>query len=206
MCYMIKTFIKHDKLHTTLDNLHNWELNPREISDQGKERLKKQVQSLGQYKPLLVTKDGTVIGGNMRLKVYNELEKQDIWVSIIEIKEKEGKYKAFIDNEEQEKTFDSEKQVMLEYSLSDNDRAGFYVEDLTVSLSKELNIDLEMYSIDIANPKLISDLEKKIEENQDEMNFKPLYQVVIEAENEIEQKEIYEKINNLGYKCKTLTL
>jgi len=203
---MIKTFIKHDKLHTTLDNLHNWELNPREISDQGKERLKKQVQSLGQYKPLLVTKDGTVIGGNMRLKVYNELEKQDIWVSIIEIKEKEEKYKVFIDNEEQEKTFDSEKQAMLEYSLSDNDRAGFYVEDLTISLSKELNIDLEMYSIDIANPKLISDLEKKIEENQDEMNFKALYQVVIEAENEIEQEEIYEKINNLGYKCKTLTL
>lgn len=48
------------------------------------ERLKKQIQKLGQYKPLLITKDGTVLGGNMRLKAYQELGIENVWVNVVD--------------------------------------------------------------------------------------------------------------------------
>lgn len=36
-----------------------------------------------QYKPLLITEDGTVLDGNMRLRAYRELGFKDIWVSVV---------------------------------------------------------------------------------------------------------------------------
>lgn len=56
-----------------ISELKNWDKNPRGIKKDDFERLKKQIQKLGQYKPLLITEDGTVLGGNMRLKAYKEL-------------------------------------------------------------------------------------------------------------------------------------
>ena len=88
-----------------LSTLKNWDKNPRSIKDKDFQRLKKQIQKLGQYKPLIITQEGVVLGGNMRLRAYRELGLKDIWVSIIDASTEEKK---------------------LEYALSDNDRAGFY--------------------------------------------------------------------------------
>lgn len=106
-----------DKLTWKIDKLRNWDKNPRSISDKGFERLKKQIQTLGMYKPLLVTEDGTVLGGNMRLRAYRELGIKDVWVSVVDAPTEEKK---------------------LEYALSDNDRAGFYDDDLLANLTAEL--------------------------------------------------------------------
>ena len=51
--------------------IDNWENNPRNIEKKDFERLKKQIQDLGIYKPLLCEKSGDryiTLGGNMRLK------------------------------------------------------------------------------------------------------------------------------------------
>ena len=96
-----------------LSALKNWDKNPRSIKDKDYERLKTQIRDLGQYKPLLITEDGTVLGGNMRLRAYKELGIEDIWVSVVDAPTEEKK---------------------LEYALSDNDRAGYYDEDLLANL------------------------------------------------------------------------
>lgn len=121
-----------------IDELHNWEKNPRSISEKGFERLKKQIQTLGMYKPLLVTEDGTVLGGNMRLRAYRELGIKDVWVSVVDAPTEEKK---------------------LEYALSDNDRAGFYDDDLLANLTGELpDFNWGDYSVDLKEPTNLADL------------------------------------------------
>lgn len=120
-----------------IDRLKNWDKNPRSITKDDFERLKQQLQKLGQYKPLLVTPDGIVLGGNMRLRAYRELGINDIWVSVVEPK-----------NEDE----------MLEYALSDNDRAGIYDEQQLAELVSEANIDLSLYKVDLGAPSTLAEL------------------------------------------------
>lgn len=115
-----------------------WEDNPRNIKPKDFERLKKQIQELGQYKPLLITEDGTVIGGNMRLRAYMDLGIEDIWVSVVNPKD---------DNQ------------MLAYALSDNDRAGYYDDDLLANLSSAYpDFEWGDYAVDLAPPTTLDEL------------------------------------------------
>ncbi len=110
---------KDQKTRISLNKLIGWDKNPRVIDEDELQRLKNQLVSLGEYKPLIVTMDGEnaiVLGGNMRLKALreihkeqkNDLEKIAIWVSIVDA---------------------PDDKTRLEYALSDNDRAGRYDED-----------------------------------------------------------------------------
>lgn len=137
-----------EKVIWNIDKLRNWDNNPRSISPEGMERLKKQITKLGQYKPLLITADGTVLGGNMRLRAYRELKMTDIWVSIVEAETEESK---------------------IEFALSDNDRAGKYeADDLANLIGNFPTVDWADYSIDITDPTLISSLMDAYAENGEE--------------------------------------
>lgn len=124
-----------------LSTLHGWKDNPRNITTKDYERLKLQIQKLGQYKPILVTKDGEVIGGNMRLKAYQELGITDVWVSEVDPKDENQK---------------------LEYALSDNDRAGYYDDDLLANLIPNYDIDWSQYAVDMKPPEDIQALIDRI--------------------------------------------
>lgn len=151
----------------SIDTLHAWEKNPRTISPENLERLKKQIQSLGQYKPLLITKDGTVLGGNMRLKAYKELGIKDIWVSVVDAPTEEQK---------------------IEYALSDNDRAGKYEEDMLEGLIKEFpDVSWNDYSVDLSAPALVMDL---MDSNQEIEEDEP--PAVAEGEPDSKLGEVYQ--------------
>lgn len=77
--------------------------------------------TLGEYKPLLVTQENLnnpdtfiVLGGNMRLRVYRELNWSRAWVSIVDAPDEQSK---------------------LRYALSDNDNAGQYDQQAVAELS-----------------------------------------------------------------------
>ena len=129
-----------NKLLWSIDKLKNWDKNPRGIDKKDFERLKNQIKKLGQYKPLLITPDGTVLGGNMRLRAYQELGINEVWVSIVE------------PNNEAE---------MLEYALSDNDRAGYYNEDELSELVYKYkdDINLDDYAVDLGKFTNLSELD-----------------------------------------------
>lgn len=121
-----------------IHKLKEWDKNPRSITKNGFERLKRQISQLGQYKPLLITSDGMVLGGNMRLKAYRDLGITDVWVSIVTPKDEHEK---------------------LEYALSDNDRAGFYDNDLLANLIPEYpEFEWSTYSVDLKEPTNLADL------------------------------------------------
>src|SRR5690606_887797 len=116
-----------------ISQLHLWEKNPRGIMTKDFDRLKRQIQKLGQYKPLLITEDGTVLGGNMRLRAYKDLGIEEIWVSVVKAETEAEK---------------------LEYALSDNDRAGYWEEDkLAEMIINTPELALHDYKIDLGEPK-----------------------------------------------------
>lgn len=121
-----------------LSTLKGWDKNPRSIKEKDFDRLKKQIYNLGQYKPLLITEDGTVLGGNMRLRAYKALEIEEVWVSVVTAETEEKR---------------------LEYALSDNDRAGFYDDDLLANLIPNYpEFTWEDYAVDLKEPQNLQDL------------------------------------------------
>lgn len=120
-----------------ISTLKNWDKNPRGIKKDDFERLKSQIQKLGQYKPLLITEEGIVLGGNMRLRAYKELGIKEVWVSVVDA------------------PTDKEK---TEYALSDNDRAGYYEAESLAELVQGIDIDLDEFKVDLGDAVTLRDV------------------------------------------------
>lgn len=135
--------------YRAISSLHNWEHNPRTVTKEGIERLIKQIKKLGIYKPLIITEDGTVLGGNMRLKALEQMGEKNAWVSIVKAETEEKK---------------------IEYALSDNDRVGKYEGDQLANLIGNFpEVEWNDYAVDIKEPELVSDLMdsfKEVEEDE----------------------------------------
>jgi len=144
-----------------------WEKNPRGITKKDFERLKKQIQKLGVYKPLIACQENgkyIILGGNMRLRALQELGYKDVELSIVEAKTEKEK---------------------IEYSLSDNDRVGYYEEEkLAELIYPHLDeLELEDFKIDIGEAislkGVVEDIgpnlspEKEIDENLETQNVCP---------------------------------
>lgn len=132
-----------------ISTLHNWEHNPRSMTKDGLARLIKQIKKLGVYKPLLITEDGTVLGGNMRLQALRELGQKEVWVSVVDAPTEEKK---------------------IEYALSDNDRAGKYEADQLANLIGNFpDVEWGAFTVDLSDPMPISTLIDKYKDvKQDE--------------------------------------
>lgn len=115
-----------------VSQLSEWERNPRAIDKKDFERLKRQITKLGIYKPLLINQDGIVLGGNMRLKAFQDTNVDEVMCSIVETK-----------NETE----------MVEYALSDNDRMGYYEDQALAELVASVpDIDLGDFKVDLGKP------------------------------------------------------
>lgn len=119
-----------------------WDKNPRNIKTKDFERLKRQIQELGVYKPLICVKENgkyTTLGGNMRLKALVSLNLKEVDISLVDAPDEATKIK---------------------YALSDNDRVGGYDEqalaELTYPHIEEIN--LEDYRIDVGEPISLKDV------------------------------------------------
>lgn len=130
---------RNGRTYAPISQLRNWEKNPRGITRANFERLKRQIIKLGEYKPLIVTEEGTVLGGNMRLRVYREMGYREVWVSIVRP--------------------ESEAQK-IEYAISDNDQAGHYEEEkLSELILPHLQeLDLSDYSISLGHSITLQEL------------------------------------------------
>lgn len=121
----------------SINDLVKWEKNPRSITKNGLNRLMEQIKKLGQYKPMVVNTGefwgvrGQIAGGNMRYEALKALGITDVHVALISPK---------TENE------------FVEYALSDNDRAGFYDDDLLANLLPTFDIDWSLYAVDLREP------------------------------------------------------
>lgn len=118
-------------------DLRQWEKNPKHADQASLERLGKQLLTLKQYKPLIVTTDDVVLAGNQRLAALRLLGVADVWCLVI-------------DRDDREMT-EGEK---VEIALADNNHRGKTViakllENVeTMKLPDELS--LEHFAVDSA--------------------------------------------------------
>lgn len=154
---MIQTYTKNNKLMAKVEDLKPWADNPRDVSKESLQRLTEQLK-LGTYKPILIQEDGTVLGGNMRLRAMKQVNMTEVWVSVIGFREVQGEYESTLNGVPTGKTFKTIRDGIWSYALSDNDRSGFYVVDQIIKQSEGLNIDINQFTIDIKEPTPISDI------------------------------------------------
>lgn len=119
-----------------------WKDNPKNIKTKDFERLKKQIQELGVYKPLICIQENgryITLGGNQRLRALQVLNHQEVDISIVKAEDTATKIK---------------------YALSDNDRTGEYDDQALAELiynSKD-EIDPSLFRIDLGNTLSIEEL------------------------------------------------
>lgn len=83
-----------------ISELKNWDKNPRTISQESFDNLLSSVDELGNFEPLVINTDGTIIAGNQRLRVAQALLQEEVEVSVPNRKltEKEIKKIGLISN------------------------------------------------------------------------------------------------------------
>ena len=89
------------------------------------------------YKPLVITSDGIVIGGCMRLRAMRELGFKEVEVSII--------------------STNNEKE-MMEISLSDNDNAGYTDKEMLLAEIENMpDLKFDDYAVQLEEPETLTD-------------------------------------------------
>lgn len=121
-----------------ISTLRLWDKNPRFISKTAFASLKKKIKRWGQFKPILITKDGEVVGGNMRLKAYQEMGIEDIWVSVVDPKNDAEKLEIAVTDNEMSGRWDEEKLAELVFEHKDN----LVLSDYQIDLGKPLTLDI----------------------------------------------------------------
>ena len=122
-----------------ISTLRLWKDNPREISKKAFESLKKKIKRWGQFKPVLITKDGEVIGGNMRLRAYLDLGIEDVWVSVVNPKDEAEK---------------------IEIAMTDNESSGRWDEQALAELIEPYKTEIELgnYELDLGKTTPLNEL------------------------------------------------
>lgn len=120
-----------------IHELRLWDKNPRTINKEEYESLKRKIQRWGQFKPLLITEDGEVIGGNMRLRAYRELGIEDIWVSIVNPQSEAEKVEIAIADNELSGRWDDVKLA----ELLEKHKTEIVLEDYKVDLGRAIGLN-----------------------------------------------------------------
>lgn len=141
------------KEYRKINELKVWEKNPRVVLEKDFQRLKKQIEKLGVYKPIIINGDNIILGGRTRYEALKDLGYNEVWVSVVSTQ-----------NESE----------MLEYVLSDNDEIGSYVEEELAELlqSPDIDIPLADYKIDVGNTMTLETLLKKYGPSDDDKENK----------------------------------
>lgn len=127
-----------------IEKLKPWDKNPRAIKESRFEQLKGELAEKGQFKPLLVTSGGVVIGGNMRLEALKQLGISDVLVAI----------------QEDVKT---DKEI-FDRAIRDNEEYGYYEQEQLAELALNIGfepIELHTYEISLGKPTPLDDLINK---------------------------------------------
>lgn len=157
--------------------------NPRTISKIKYDKLLKSIESFTkmlELRPIIYDEDGVIWGGNMRYRALKQLVADGL------VEDKPEYYKLLENYTEEEKK---------EFAIRDNVELGDWDMDLLANEWGDLPLD-EWGVVE----SLDSDGEEKSKVISD------TFEVVIECEDESQQKNIYNKLISEGYKCRVLTL
>ena len=157
--------------------------NPRIIRDEKFEKLKRSIQDFPQMmelRPIIVDEAGIILGGNMRYEAIKSLkmvEFPDGWVKRVD-----------------ELTENQKKEFIVK------DNIGFGEWDWDLIANEWSDLPLEDWGLDVPGlegAKAITDLSDTLE---------TLFRIEVECQDEQEQETTYNKLTEMGYQCRVLTL
>jgi hypothetical protein len=190
------------KIH--INNLKPAEYNPRRISDEDYEKLKKSIHEFGLVDPIIVNlKNNTIIGGHQRYKVL--LDENIIDLKLLRMGD--------IGYVFQEKDLQIESDIHEKgLNLALNNINGEFVEEKLKPLLEEVNLsnlDIEVTGFDKLDlDDFTEDLEKETGEIKPPSQNDPqeVYELVITYHSENELKAAYNRFIEEGLTCRTLIL
>jgi len=194
-----------DKQYKPLSELKEYESNARDIDQESYGRLKDQLSLKGQFAPLLVMPDGTVLSGNMRLKAMRELGIEQAWIVTVDFIQKEdGLFRAVFESVEQVEPYATKEDGMLSWSLAHNADYGHYDFDKFANIKDNFGLDWNTFAVNFDTPNTIQELINNIApENPGEQKYK--YSVLVEVDSEERQKALYYELSNQSYNAKIKT-
>lgn len=166
-----------------IQDIHPYEKNPRK-NDAAVKYVAESIQQFGFKVPIVIDHEGVIVAGHTRYKAAKKL-KMDSVPCIVADDLTEEQIKAF--------------------RLADNKVAEKAEWDFDL-LSEELD---DLFDFDMSAFGFDDDLseEQETPEREDLSDkVKETYEVIIECKNEMQQEEVFYKLTQEGYTCRTLTL
>lgn len=161
--------------------------NPREIDTKTKQKLKRSIQKFGLVEPLVWNKKtGHVVGGNQRLEVLKELGYKEVEVVEVDLDlQQEQTLNIALNKIQGDWNYEKLKEILIELDLQ--------------------KIDLEITGFDIEEIEQLLGYAPQVEQIQREKKtIEPFYAILIECENEEQQKTLLKRFNEEGLKCRAL--
>lgn len=151
---MVDDRLQEARVTMDIDKLKEWSDNPKVISEEDFEQVKKDVAA-EPFKPLIVLIDtdesgnslgtGTVLGGNMRLRAMKEIGIKTVWVTTVTLIEEGDEYISFVNGKRDVYRFSYKTDGMLHYALKDNEMRGEYDSTKLIPLLELTELPKEEY-------------------------------------------------------------
>ena len=161
-------------------------------TEYGKSLMEKSLSKFGAGRSILIDKNNRIIAGNKTAQTFGEIGGEDIVVvetngdkliavkrTDIDLGSKEGRELALADNQTAKVNIDFDFEVL---------------ED---ELDKGV---IEEWGLEIVDEKQIND-DKDLSDTIQET-----YEVIVTCNGELQQEEVFYKLNEMGYECRVLTL
>ena len=157
--------------------------NPNKMKKNQLSALRKAIQRFGFIVPIVTNRDLLVADGEQRLTVAKELGMKQVPVIRLDVE-------------------DVDRRIIRQIL---NKLKGSHVKEL--DQAEYIRIIEEGREDDLKEFLILSDkdLEKALED-QESIDFENKYEILINFDNEEDQKEGYQKLTQMGYKCKVLTI
>lgn len=163
--------------------------NFRKHNDKNKDLIRKSLDECGAGRSILIDNENEIIAGN---GVYEQAKVLNIPVKIIETNGNELIAVKRTDLNTQDER--RKRLAVMDNSTSDTSEFDF---DL-------LNVDFEIPELKDMGIDIPEIKEKKLKDISDELTEE--YEVVVECSDEEEQEKIFTQLNEMGLKCRLLTL
>lgn len=181
----MSSIVNWNPIKVRVGDLKGYESNPRTITSEKFESLKKSIENKGIFKPLILKHDrATLLGGNQRqLAILKQVPVDfQVWAMVPPREMSEEEYKDI---------------VLLDNSHYGEFDLDIIANEFDVKRIEELNIDLKIPEIE--NLDAPFDLDESENQSDDE-NKK--YLVEVQLPNELEQSDLYDDLLSKGFMVK----
>ena len=167
--------------YISIDDIKTYENNAKLHPAEQIEQIKKSIQEFGFNDPIAIDENNVIIEGHGRYIACNELGIKEVPIIRLEGLDEEHK-KAY---------------MLVHNKLTMN--SDFDIELLSYELD-DISIDMSDYGFDM-------EIEEEEPERKDLSDkIAETYEVIIELDNEMDQEELFDRLQQEGYKCRILTL